>query len=68
MRFFRNYVLKQSPMKKTDELIGQHGIKFDNMVSVNKVYVTCIRIIYLPSGTQGVVAQSPEPEGHDKSD
>ena len=25
----------QTPMKKTDELIGQHGIKFDNMVGVN---------------------------------
>ena len=25
-------------------------------------------IIYLPSGTRGVVAQSPEPEAHDKSD
>ena len=27
-----------------------------------------ISIIYLPSGTRGVVAQSPEPEAHDKSD
>ena len=25
-------------------------------------------IIYLPSGTRGVVAQSPEPGAHDKSD
>ena len=27
-----------------------------------------ISIIYLPSGTRGVVAQSPEPGAHDKSD
>ena len=27
-----------------------------------------IGIIYLPSGTRGVVAQSPEPGAHDKSD
>ena len=27
-----------------------------------------ISIIYLPSGTRGMVAQSPEPEAHDKSD
>ena len=27
-----------------------------------------ISIIYLSSGTRGVVAQSPEPEAHDKSD
>ena len=27
-----------------------------------------VSIIYLPSGTRGVVAQSPEPEAHDKSD
>ena len=27
-----------------------------------------ISIIYLPSGTRGVVAQSPEPEAHDESD
>ena len=27
-----------------------------------------ISIIYLPSGTRGVAAQSPEPEVHDKSD
>ena len=27
-----------------------------------------ISIIYLPSGTRGVVAQSPEPEAHNKSD
>ena len=29
---------------------------------------TSISIIYLPLGTRGVVAQSPEPEAHDKSD
>ena len=27
-----------------------------------------VSIIYLPSGAWGVVAQSPEPEAHDKSD
>ena len=27
-----------------------------------------ISIIYLPSGTRGVVTQSPEPEARDKSD
>ena len=27
-----------------------------------------ISITYLPSGTRGVVAQSPEPEAHDKRD
>ena len=27
-----------------------------------------ISIIYLPSGTRGMVAQSPDPEAHDESD
>lgn len=35
--FFCNYVHNQSPMSKTDALIGQHGVKFDNMVSVNSL-------------------------------
>ena len=30
--------------------------------------VFTVSIIYLPSGAQGVVAQSPEPEAHNKSD
>ena len=32
-------VQHQSPMNKTDVLIGQHGIKFDNMVSVTNFVV-----------------------------
>ena len=36
--------------------------------SVNTKTSISISIIYLPSGTRGVVAQSPEPEAHDKSD
>lgn len=41
------------------------------LASKNTVYssrLISISIIYLPSGTRGVVAQSPEPGAHDKSD
>ena len=44
------------------------------MLRIYKQHSICISIsisisiIYLPSGTRGVVAQSPEPEAHDKSD
>ena len=41
-------------------------------VRIKVAKVSCISIIlsiiYLPSGTRGVVAQSPEPEAHDESD
>ena len=32
------------------------------------ISISISSIIYLPSGTRGVVAQSPEPGAHDKSD
>ena len=33
-----------------------------------QLYISISSIIYLPSGARGVVAQSPEPGAHDKSD
>ena len=37
-------------------------------VTVVEYSISISSIIYLPSGTRGVVAQSPEPGAHDKSD
>ena len=46
-------------------LLSLHNITFpQGYVSIS----ISISIIYLPSGTRGVVAQSPEPGAHDKSD
>ena len=51
------------------KLKGYGGNDKQNKLSKVKISISIsISIIYLPSGTRGVVAQSPEPEAHDKSD
>ena len=53
------YVQKQSRMDKTNALIGQHGIKFDNMVSVNNFgTVFCVMKENRLTGTKGICSQA----------
>ena len=53
------YVQKQSPMDKANALIGQHGIKFDNMVSVNNFgTVFCVMKENRLTGTKGICSQA----------
>ena len=55
---FRN--LKLYSREITKPTAATQGIRISISISIS--------IIYLPSGTRGVVAQSPEPGAHDKSD
>ena len=51
---------------ETDEI---EFIPWDYIILAVDISISIsISIIYLPSGTRGVVAQSPEPGAHDKSD
>lgn len=44
-------IVKQTPMKKTEQLIGQHGITFDNMVGILRLLSVIYCVVKNPCTT-----------------